>query len=76
MNKSLGIIIVNYNSGELLKNCIDSIFKSDTSNVSIKVVIIDNNSTDSSLELHRDEDDSFKIVKNLKNKGFGSACNQ
>jgi len=76
MNNSLGIIIVNFNSGKLLKNCIDSIFNSDISKISLRVVIVDNNSKDDSLDIARKQDGQLKIIKNKQNKGFGKACNQ
>ena len=44
----VSIIIPNYNGGDLLYNCIDSIYK----NISIKdfeIIVVDNGSTDNSI---------------------------
>jgi len=76
MNKSLGIIIVNYNSGELLKSCLESIFNSELSEIDLKVVVVDNNSRDESLNLDSLSDERLHIIENKKNLGFGRACNQ
>ena len=76
MNKSLGIIIVNYNSSNLLKQCVDSVFNSNLDNILLKVVIVDNNSTDNSLNLGRSESQELHIIRNKVNHGFGKACNQ
>ena len=76
MNSSLGIIIVNYNSGSLLNKCVNAIFDSDAQNLKIKVVVVDNNSKDGSLTLDKTTDKQLKLLKNTENKGFGYACNQ
>jgi len=47
----LSIIIVNFNTKDLLKNCLQSIFTSlKKQNLSFEVIIVDNNSTDRSVE--------------------------
>ncbi|MFC0184907.1 hypothetical protein SAMN04515674_11030 [Pseudarcicella hirudinis] len=71
----LDIIIVNWNSGELLSKCIVSIFNSDLNDISLNIIIVDNASTDDSL-LRIPKDKKIKIVYNEKNRGFGAACNQ
>lgn len=73
---SLGIVIVNYNSAGLLNKCTDSIFKSDVQDISLKVVVVDNNSKDNSLEINHLNNTELSVIKNLENKGFGYACNQ
>ncbi len=57
----VSIIILNYNAGELLINCVESILKSDFKN--FEVIVVDNNSNDKS-HLHCKE--KFKeIIKKL-----------
>lgn len=77
MLKTLDIVIVNWNSGSQLKDCVESVMKSSYSNVLLnKVLVVDNSSQDNSLELIKDL--SFKkleIKKNKDNLGFGKACN-
>lgn len=73
---SLGIVIVNFNSAELLKKCVDSVFKSDVQDISLKVVVVDNNSKDDSLQINHFNNTELSVIKNSENKGFGYACNQ
>lgn len=69
------IVIVNWNSGAFLKNCIESIFVNDIDHITGTVFIIDNNSSDSSLEVILNND-KIKVIKNNENLGFAKACNQ
>lgn len=70
----ISIIIVNWNSGSHLKTCIDSIFKSTLFIFDFQVIIVDNNSTDNSLSIIK-ENENIHIIRNKKNIGFGAACN-
>lgn len=70
----LSIIIVNYNTEKLLKNCIDSIYESD-SRLSFEIVVVDNGSTDGSVENIR-VIQGLKLIENKVNLGFAKACNQ
>jgi len=76
MNSSLGIIIVNYNSGSLLNKCVNAVFDSEVQDLKIKVVVVDNNSKDNSLTCDKITKKSLKLIQNTENKGFGYACNQ
>lgn len=67
---NLSIIIVNFNTYEFLKNCIESIFKN-VGNLDIEIIIIDNASTDA-----LPENSKVKIIRNTKNVGFAVANNQ
>lgn len=75
----IDIVIVNWNSGSQLKDCVQSIIEFNSNKVS-KILVIDNNSTDSSLSQLRDRTSDFnisvQIVRNKINNGFGTACNQ
>ncbi|HSK65167.1 MAG TPA: glycosyltransferase, partial [Pyrinomonadaceae bacterium] len=83
MNTELSIIIVNWNGGELLTRCVETIVTSQP-RVTYEVVIIDNASTDDSLaELQKSEagvrlssNKQLRIFNNSENKGFGAANNQ
>jgi len=44
----LSVIILSYNTKELLKNCLQSISKSELDNYEIEVIVVDNNSSDGS----------------------------
>ena len=70
----VSIIIVNYNTKELTKNCLKSVFEK-TQDVSFEVFVVDNNSNDSSCKMIEQEFPQVKLIKNNENKGFGAANN-
>jgi GT2 family glycosyltransferase len=78
MDKPLSVVIVNWNSGDQLKNCVDSLIQHHEDKVDL-VVIVDNASEDASVKQIR-EDRNFpfqlKILRNTINRGFAAACNQ
>lgn len=80
MNKvSLRIVIVNFNTSDALEKCIESIIKSNIENIDLQLRIVDNNSSDNSLEFIKEYDFNqidFQLIKNNSNLGFGRACNQ
>jgi len=77
MLKSFDIVIVNWNSGSQLKECIDSIQKADKSQCSLeKIIVVDNASSDNSIALLSQNVQNLKIIQNDENLGFGKACNQ
>jgi len=77
MSNSLDIIIVNWNAGELLLNCMSSIKNTlDKSFVLNRVVVIDNASEDGSVESILNVDLPVEVIKNSINVGFAKACNQ
>lgn len=75
MNETLGIIIVNYNSAELLKKCIDSIVASFTYNMNVTTIVVDNNSKDESCEFLSNSYKRVELIALKENIGFGKACN-
>lgn len=72
--KDLSIIILSYNTADLLKDCIDSIYKT-TSETSFEVIVVDNNSTDDSVEVIRKNFPKVKIVQSKSNVGFAKGNN-
>lgn len=71
----LSIIIVNWNAGHLLKNCLESIYRN-MIKIDYEVFVVDNASTDGSLEMVRKEFPQVKLVQNKSNLGFAKANNQ
>lgn len=72
MNKVISAIIVNYNAGKLLRNCVDSLLNC---GLEVEIIVIDNASSDNSLEFLQGLN-GVKIIKNFSNVGFAKACNQ
>lgn len=76
-NIDISIIIVNWNAKELLRNCLNSVYENTKGNYEIYVV--DNNSSDDSCEMLKNEflsKENFHLIENKDNKGFASANNQ
>ncbi|GHF25405.1 hypothetical protein GCM10017044_20250 [Kordiimonas sediminis] len=71
----LSIIIVNWNTIDLLQECLESIFQNQPK-VSFEVMVIDNASTDGSCEMVRKKFPSTILIENTENKGFAAANNQ
>lgn len=67
-NPLVSIIILNYNAGELLVNCVESIIKSEYSN--IEIIVVDNNSTDESHIKCKNKFSKIKLIQNKKNFGY------
>ncbi|MFC1711917.1 glycosyltransferase family 2 protein [Patescibacteria group bacterium] len=70
------IIIVNYNGDPYILECLKSLYKSDISNFKVDILIVDNKSSDNSIEKIKTQFPKVKIVKNQKNLGFAAACNR
>jgi len=71
---TLDIVIVNWNSGELLNNCLTSIEKSNLKGFLINIIVVDNGSTDDSLE-RISCSVKYHLIKKNENIGFAKACN-
>ena len=69
----VSIIIVNYNTKEITSNCINSIINH-TSGVGYEIILVDNASTDGSVDLFKDNKSIILIASNV-NLGFGKANN-
>ncbi len=74
------IVIVNFNTGNLLKECLASIDKSTNNfkNPITEVILVDNASSDESVLKIGDykNDNNIKIIGNSENVGFAKAVNQ
>ena len=77
MTPSLDIIVVNWNAGLQLRDCLQSIVSADRSGFTIgRVVIVDNASTDESLDGLESMRLPLAVIRNPDNRGFGAAFNQ
>jgi len=75
MTLSLSVIIVNYNTTALLERCLASLF-SNCDGISIEIIVIDNNSSDGSIEKIAAKFLDVSLIENDRNLGFAKACNQ
>ncbi|MBU2592458.1 MAG: glycosyltransferase family 2 protein [Patescibacteria group bacterium] len=63
---TLSVVIVNFNTRELLKNCLESIFKQETS-FELEIIVVDNGSTDGSVGYLKSQKSKVKAkVQNVK----------
>jgi GT2 family glycosyltransferase len=72
---TVSIIIVNFNGRHHLKACLTSILKLNYPQNLIEVIIVDNNSTDGSIELLQSKYSFVKLIRNSKNEGFAKPSN-
>lgn len=70
----LSVIILNYNTRELLKKCLQSVFDSQT-NYRFEVLVSDNGSTDGSAQMVINDFPKAKLIQNKKNLGFSKGNN-
>lgn len=69
----VSIIIVNWNGLKYLHECLSSLFNQTYSH--IEIILVDNASTDGSVDFVKENFPSVKIVQNSKNLGFAEATN-
>ncbi len=74
MNKKVSVIIPNWNGKELLDDCLTSLTKQKFNNY--EIILVDNGSTDDSIEYTVKNFPKVKIVKLNKNYGFAKAINE
>jgi len=67
-NPLVSVIVLNYNAGELLLNCIESIKKSAYKN--LEIIVVDNISTDKSQKVCKEKYPDIKLVQNDENFGY------
>jgi GT2 family glycosyltransferase len=71
----LSVIIVNWNTSELLRNCLASVYEQ-TVDLDYEVIVVDNASTDSSLKMLKSDFPQVVLIENEENRGFAAANNQ
>lgn len=70
---TVSTVVVNYNAGKILTDCISSCLEQ-----AEEVIVVDNASSDNSIELlesHFAGDSCLKVIRNSENLGFAAACN-
>lgn len=71
----LAIIIVSYNTIDLLRNCLHSVFEAEQPKKGLEVIVVDNASKDGSAAMVREEFSQVKLIQNKDNLGFSKANN-
>lgn len=75
MKDKLSIVIVNYNSGDFLLNCLKSI-KENKQGLEFDIWVVDSNSSDESIEKTKKGFPEIHYIYNKENIGFTKANNQ
>ena len=70
----VSIIIVNYNTYDLVLQCIESVVKN-TSKILYEIIVVDNNSPNREVEQLNEIYPQVKLILNNENSGFGIANN-
>jgi GT2 family glycosyltransferase len=71
----LSIVIVNWNTRQLLRECIASVL-ANAGKLAIELFVVDNASSDGSAEMVRNNFPTVKLIENDRNRGFAAANNQ
>ena len=70
----LSIIVVSYNTKDILKECLSRI-EIYSKDINKEVFVVDNNSSDGSTEMVSSEFPNFELISNNKNLGFAAGNN-
>ena len=73
-NPDISVIIVNYNGGQDIIDCLESL-QTSQANASLEIIVVDNDSTDGSTERIKSQFESVRIIELGENRGFAAACN-
>lgn len=73
-NPLVSVTIVTYNSGRFIKRCLESVLAQ--KGPSKEIIVVDNASTDGTLDILEQFDDNVQIIYNDQNVGFAEAQNQ
>jgi GT2 family glycosyltransferase len=71
----LSVIIVNFNTASLLKECLNSIEET-RGDIHLEILVVDNNSMDQSVEMIKKDFLKVRLIANTENIGFARGVNQ
>jgi len=71
----LSIVIVSWNTRDLLKECLESLYRF-TTGITFEVFVVDNASSDGSADMVRNAFPHVNLIENRENAGFSKANNQ
>lgn len=69
----VSVVIVTYNSAECIEPCVNSLLRQE--GASLEIIVVDNASTDQTVEVVGRLGPSVRLLANPDNRGFGQGCN-
>jgi MoaA/NifB/PqqE/SkfB family radical SAM enzyme/GT2 family glycosyltransferase/glycosyltransferase involved in cell wall biosynthesis len=76
-DKKISLVMPNYNGIDCLKECLPSIFAAEVfSNGQNEILVVDDGSTDGSVDYIRTHFPQVRLILNKRNRGFGFTCNR
>lgn len=72
----LSVVILSYNTKDLLNKCLLSVTRAIGKREDIEIIVVDNASTDGSIEMVEQRYKDVRILRNKKNLGFASGNNR
>lgn len=73
MEKLISVVILNWNGANYLSNCLDSVIMQDYH--PIEIIVVDNGSSDFSVELVKSKYHGIRLIENRSNLGFAAGNN-
>lgn len=73
--KDLSIVIVNFNTRDYLRNCLQSLEKNTSKKLDYEIVVVDNASADGSAEMVKKEFPDVTLIASKENTGFAKGNN-
>ena len=71
LSNKASVVIVTYNHEDYIKDCLSSVLINDP----LEVIVVDNGSTDRTVELIKENFPEVKLIKSRKNLGYGGGNN-
>jgi GT2 family glycosyltransferase len=71
----VSIIIVNWNTKDILKDCLKSVYEQ-TKDINYEIIVVDNASTDGSTDMVKKQFPQIILLENSENRGFAAANNR
>lgn len=71
----VSVVVVNWNTQDILRECLRSIYER-CGEIDLEVIVIDNASTDGSVEMVKKDFPQVTLIENSQNRGFAAANNQ
>lgn len=71
----LSIIILNFNTSRLLADCLSSIAETEKNGLTLETIVVDNASTDNSVQMVKKDFSWVKLIASKRNLGFAAGNN-